>query len=222
MKPTANIPNTANESFKRSCCDWYWYSIAGAVMLHLVLFTFSPIMSSAEINFMPAELIAVEIPDVVTIPAPPPEVARPAIPVLGTPDLDVHVTIAPTTFDANPIENLLLPPTTSGDADRARAPVFTLMTVEPELKNRRQVKRELERNYPWRLRHAGVGGRPTVWFLIDENGRVIKTRLNRSGGHPALDEAAMAVADMMEFSPALNRDQSVRVWVEIPIVFEAR
>jgi hypothetical protein len=30
------------------------------------------------------------------------------------------------------------------------------------------------------------------------------------------------VAQVMQFSPALNRDKRVQVWVEIPIVFTAR
>jgi periplasmic protein TonB len=78
------------------------------------------------------------------------------------------------------------------------------------------------RNYPPLLRDAGIGGTPVVWFFIDENGRVVRTQLSRSSGYPALDEAAINVAQVMQFSPALNRDRRVQVWVEIPIVFTAR
>ena len=39
---------------------------------------------------------------------------------------------------------------------------------------------------------------------------------------PALDEAALNVAQSMKFSPAMNRDRRVNVWVEIPIVFTAK
>jgi periplasmic protein TonB len=80
----------------------------------------------------------------------------------------------------------------------------------------------LVRNYPPLLRDAGIGGTPVVWFLIDEDGRVLRTQLSRPSGYAALDEAALAVARMMRFSPALNRDRRVQVWVEIPIVFTAR
>ena len=47
-------------------------------------------------------------------------------------------------------------------------------------------------------------------------------KLFRSSGHDALDEAAAKVAEIMQFSPALNRDQKVQVWVQIPITFSSR
>ncbi|MEX0908073.1 MAG: energy transducer TonB, partial [Gemmatimonadota bacterium] len=143
--------------------------------------------------------------------------------VVSATNIDDDITIAPTTFDANPVSNLPPPPTsTTGDADLSRAPTFTPMTVRPELKNRDEVQRALVRNYPPLLRDAGIGGSPKLWFFIDESGRVIKTELKESSGYPDLDAAANAVAEVMEFSPALNRDKKVPVWVEIPIVFSAR
>jgi protein TonB len=84
------------------------------------------------------------------------------------------------------------------------------------------VQRALVRNYPPLLRDAGIGGSPTVHFFIDENGRVLRRLLSQESGYPALDEAAMAVAEVMRFSPALNRDKKVQVWVEIPIIFSAK
>jgi TonB family protein len=101
-------------------------------------------------------------------------------------------------------------------------PVFTPMTERPELLNRPETQQALVRNYPPLLRDAGVGGSPTVHFLIDETGEVRRLLLSRSSGYPALDEAAMAVAKVMRFSPAKNRDRDVAVWVEIPIIFSAK
>jgi TonB family protein len=101
-------------------------------------------------------------------------------------------------------------------------PVFTPMTVRPELANRPEVQRALVRNYPPLLRDAGIGGSPTVHFFIDETGEVRRLLLSRSSGYPALDEAALAVAKVMRFSPARNRDRDVAVWVEIPIIFSAK
>jgi hypothetical protein len=37
-----------------------------------------------------------------------------------------------------------------------------------------------------------------------------------------LDDAAAKVAELMQFSPALNRDQKVKVWVDMPIVFRTQ
>jgi len=102
------------------------------------------------------------------------------------------------------------------------APTFTPFTVAPTLKNTADVARALQRYYPPLLRDAGIGGSVKIWFLIDESGRVIKTSLKQGSGHQALDDAALKVADIMEFTPALNRDQKVKVWVDMPIVFKTQ
>ncbi|MGH7447379.1 MAG: energy transducer TonB [Longimicrobiales bacterium] len=221
MELTAH--DTANDRFKRGFGDWFWYSVAGAALFHLVLFAFFPDLSAADVSHSADSMEAIDIPDDIKIPPPPEQIARPATPVISAADISEDITIAPTTFDANPIENLPPPPSSSsGDADLSAAPVFTPMTVRPELQNRADIQRALVRNYPPLLRDAGIGGSPTVHFFIDENGRVLRTLLSQTSGYPALDEAAIAVAQQMKFSPALNRDKKVQVWVEIPIVFTAK
>jgi periplasmic protein TonB len=223
MEDHLSTQDTANDKFKRGFGDWFWYSIAVAAMFHLVMFAFWPEMTAADYQGSSEELTAIDLPPEIEIPPPPEQIARPATPVISDMDIDDEITIAPTTFDANPIDNLPPPPTSSaGDADISRAPTFTPMTVRPELQNQAEVQRALVRNYPPLLRDAGIGGTPVMWFFIDENGRVLRTQLSRSSGYPALDEAAEAVAGVMRFSPALNRDRRVQVWVEIPIVFTAR
>jgi periplasmic protein TonB len=215
--------DTANDRFKRGFGDWFWYSIAMAAVFHLVLFAFWPEMTSADYAGRSEELTAIDLPPEIEIPPPPEQIARPATPVVSAAHIDDDITIAPTTFESNPIENLPPPPTASaGDEDISRAPTFTPMTVRPELQNHAEVQRALVRNYPPLLRDAGIGGTPIVWFFIDENGRVLRTQLSKGSGYEALDNAALAVAEMMRFSPALNRDKRVQVWVEIPVVFTAR
>jgi TonB family protein len=93
------------------------------------------------------------------------------------------------------------------------------MTQRPELQNMVAVRDALIASYPPLLRDAGIGGTVLVWFFIDDEGVVRRTSLSRTSGYAALDEAALAVASIMRFSPARNRDQRVPVWVEIPIVF---
>src|SRR5262245_26952084 len=102
------------------------------------------------------------------------------------------------------------------------APTFTPYTVKPELQNTAEVSRALQRYYPPLLRDAGIGGTVNLWFFIDETGKVVKTQLKKGSGHAALDEAADKVAQLMVFSPALNRDQKVKVWVDMPIVFKSQ
>jgi periplasmic protein TonB len=223
MEQLTTTQDTANDQFKRGFGDWFWYSIAVAAMVHLVMFAFWPEMTAADVSGRSEELTAIDLPPEIEIPPPPEQIARPATPVVSSAQIDDDITIAPTTFDANPIENLPPPPTASvGAEDISRAPTFTPMTVRPELQNTRDVQRALERTYPPLLRDAGIGGTPVVWFFIDESGRVVRTQLSKSSGYDALDAAAMQVASVMQFSPALNRDKRVQVWVEIPIVFTAR
>ncbi len=100
------------------------------------------------------------------------------------------------------------------------APTFTPYTVAPELKNREEIRRALVRFYPQMLKDAGIGGTSLVWLLIDEKGFVMKTQVKKTSGYPQLDEAALKVGDMMQFSPGLNRDQAVKVWVALPIIFK--
>lgn len=101
-------------------------------------------------------------------------------------------------------------------------PSFTPFTVAPQLKNRDDVGRALEREYPPLLRDAGVGGKVEVWVRISDQGKVEDVRINQSSGHPALDEAAIKVGQVMQFTPAMNRDKQVPVWVSIPITFQVR
>lgn len=101
-------------------------------------------------------------------------------------------------------------------------PVFTPYTVAPDLKNRDEVGRALEREYPPLLRDAGIGGTVIIYLFIDEEGVVQNTKVNTSSGHTSLDDAALRVGNVMRFSPAMNRDKKVPVWVSLPITFQVR
>jgi TonB family protein len=111
-----------------------------------------------------------------------------------------------------PVDESLVPET----------PTFTPMTVRPEITNVAEVVRAMEFAYPKLLRDGGIGGRVVVWFFIDREGRVRTNSIAQSSGHAALDQAALKVASVYRFTPALNRDQKVAVWVQFPITFEVR
>ena len=214
---------TANDRFKSGFGNWFWGSIVAAVLVHFMMFAFWPTMTAADSSFATEELTAIELPPEVEIPPPPEQIARPATPVVSDAVIDEEITIASTSFEDNPISSLPPPPTgTAPSEDISAAPTFTPFTVKPELRNRSAVASALTRNYPPLLRDAGIGGRATVWFFIDENGQVEKTQLNESSGYDALDQAALQVASIMQFSAALNRDKKVPVWVSIPIVFSSK
>ncbi|MEK9506932.1 M56 family metallopeptidase [Gemmatimonadota bacterium Y43] len=114
------------------------------------------------------------------------------------------------------------PPPPPQQADIAAGPTFTPYTVAPDLVNRQAIGAALEAAYPPLLRDAGIGGTTRVWFLIDDTGTVQETRVESSSGHERIDAAALEVASQMEFTPALNRDRPVAVWVAFPITFQVR
>ncbi|HEX7120139.1 MAG TPA: energy transducer TonB [Longimicrobiales bacterium] len=219
---TELVLETANDRFKRQFNSWFWGSVIAATVIHFGVFAFFPSFEAEDVSFSAEEIETIDLPPEIEIPPPPEAIARPATPVVSAAPIDDDITIAPTTFEDNPIENLPPPPTpTSGD-DLSSFKAFTPDMVRPSLKNDAEVARALERHYPPLLRDAGIGGTVLVMFWIDEEGKVVKHQIGKSSGYPNMDEAATQVADIMQFSPALNRDKPVRVVVQIPITFRVQ
>jgi len=195
-------------------------SAIGAVLIHLALFVLWPTMGVAPSSSVTAELEAIEIPPDVEIPSPPQEIARPAVPVLATVDIDDDITIAPTTFEFGPVREPMPPP--AAPAALESGPTLTPFTVAPEILNVDEVRMLLALECPTMLRDAGIGGEIVMWFFLDETGKVIEFRTARGSGHESLDAAALRVAGTIRFSAALNRDVYVPVWIQFPIVFSVR
>ena len=112
--------------------------------------------------------------------------------------------------------------TEAAEPDLGSEPGFMPFTVAPDYVNGAEVSRAMEREYPPLLRDAGMGGTVVVWFFIDETGEVQKAEVETSSGHGALDDAALRVAHVFRFTPALNRGQAVPVWISLPITFTTR
>ncbi len=216
------VPNeTANDRFKKSFNTWFWGSVLAATVVHFAMFMFWPTLTAEDVSFDSEELVAIELPPEIEIPPPPQAISRPATPVIAAADISEDITIAPTTFEDNPVEELPPPPDEEA-VDISAAPTFTPYTVRPDLTNEREVQRALEREYPPILRDAGIGGTVNVHFFIDEEGMVQRTLVAQTSGHASLDEAALRVANVFRFTPALNLDKIVPVWIAIPITFQTR
>jgi protein TonB len=212
---------TANDRLKQSFSTWFWGSMIAATVIHFSVFAFWPELTAEDISYTTEELEAIELPPEIEIPPPPKAIARPATPVIASADIDEDITIAPTTFEENPVEDLP-PPPEEKQTDLSAAPTFTPFTVAPSILNRDDVIRAMEREYPPLLRDAGIGGTVRVYFFIDESGQVQDRRIDQSSGHQALDDAALKISAIYRFSPALNRDKKVPVWVSFPITFQVR
>ncbi|HEX9887573.1 MAG TPA: energy transducer TonB [Longimicrobiales bacterium] len=220
--PESATLESANDRFKRSFSSWFWGSMTVATVVHFGVFAFWPDMTAADISFVGDEIEAIVLPPEIEIPPPPEAIARPATPVIAEANIDEDITIAPTTFEDNPVEDLPPPPEETTNTDISAAPTFTPFTTPPRVLNTPEVQRTLEREYPPLLRDASIGGTVHVHFFIDEEGIVRDRRLDVSSGHAQLDEAAMNVASIMRFSAAMNRDKVVPVWISLPIIFQVR
>jgi protein TonB len=213
---------SANDHFKKSFGTWFWGSMIVATVAHFSLFALWPEMTTADVAVDSEQLEVLELPPEIVIPPPPEAIARPATPVVTTANIDEDITIPRTTFEDNPVDDLPPPPEEVTTTDISAAPTFTPYTVRPSYKNRAEVERAMMREYPPLLRDAGIGGTVQVHFFIDEEGKVVNTLVHTSSGYQALDQAALKVANIIEFTPALNRDKRVAVWISLPITFTAK
>ena len=213
------IFETANDRFKRSFNSFFWGSMVLATAIHFGIMAYFPNLEASDVSFVMDEIEAIELPPEIEIPPPPDAIARPANPVVTSAAIDTNVTIAPTTFEQNPIEDLPPPPTDAVEIEVSAQPTFTPYEVAPEITNRNQVAQALIREYPPVLRDAGVGGTVLMHFFIDNTGSLENVLVAESSGFEQLDQAAMRVAEAFEFSPALNRDEVVAVWIQVPITF---
>jgi protein TonB len=210
---------TANDRFKNQFGQWFWGSMIAATFLHFALFALFPELTAADVSFTSDEIEAIDLPPEIEIPPPPERIARPATPVVSDQPIDEDITIAPTTFEDNPVSELG-PPPEENQGNLSDRPVLTPYTRPPQMTNVREVTQALEREYPRSLRDAGIGGDVNVWFFIDTLGVVQNRQVNTGSGYEQLDEAALDVASVARFTPAQNMDKKVPVWISLPITFQ--
>lgn len=218
MKPR-NPQEPAHRRFQRSQRSVLAVGFMVSVVLHLVLFLALPQFRAQSLQASGGGITAVELPPEVRIPPPPERVARPATPTVAEAEVSEDVTIAPTTFEANPVEQLP-PPPKAGASKASDRPVFIPHDVAPRLKNAAEFRRLLQRFYPSALREAGIGGTVTVWVFVSTSGEVERSVVEQSSGYDALDAAALKVARRMVFEPALNRSEPIAVWAAQRIRFQ--
>ena len=73
--------------------------------------------------------------------------------------------------------------------------------------------------YPSSAKNAKVQGEVIVWALINENGRVVETNVEKSLGY-GCDEAAMKAVSTTLFRPGKVGKDYVKVLLKIPITFK--
>jgi protein TonB len=192
-------------------------------------------MSAASTSQPEEQVTVVELPAQVELPPPPPPMKAPKAPPIATPKGFQTLVLPDIVKPEIPPPSVSYAGLTAADftgegveggrgktdsTDVSTTPSFTPYTVAPSLKNRDEVERELQEQYPPLLRDAGIGGSVVVWLFIDDHGDVQHVLVKRSSGSTQLDGAAERVGTFMRFSPAFNRDRTTAVWVSIPITFQ--
>lgn len=213
----ALFDDSANERLKAAFDSLLWTSILAAVVIHFATFAFWPEMTATDISTVIDDPTYIT-PPIVDMPPPPQPLVHPALPLATAVDIAEDVTIPATTWDHYPGDEL--PPPPSGPSSQlVKDSGFFPFTLAPRVLNTDEVVRAMTREYPTTLRDAAIGGTVNVIFSIDEDGSVMNTVIGQTSGYDALDRAALAVADVIRFSPAMNGDVQVAVQVAFPIVF---
>lgn len=217
----------AHDRFKRRSRNWTWIGISVATLIHFLLLAFVALPQRAEMPEMQqpaaAPMRAIRLLPRIEVPPPPERIAPIAPPVLQPmPPIEdfrvERVALQDELIESFPIP---APPTTIVSDDEAGFEHFVPSMVKPELVNRDEVRRKLEREYPRYLQNAGIGGALMILFWIDEAGEVHKYEIKRSSGRKALDEAAERVVPIMRFRPAYKLGRPVKIIVALPVRFES-
>ena len=214
MEPRSVIHRkAANDRFKQQFGRWMWAGVMVAAVFHFALFQYFPKLTAKDIS---TDIRWTEpvLPPEIDIPAPPQSIKRPQIPVVARvdPGKEVIVPRIEPRHDPIPLPALEDPSVRSGGG-------FAVYTLAPRIKDRPRAMQIVERHYPRLLKDAGIGGRVLVEAHIDTAGRVVEVNVLAGSGVAALDAAALAAVRLFEYTPALNRDMKVAVWIMQSIEF---
>ncbi len=149
----------------------------------------------------------------VETPPPPP---RPPVPVEVPNDeiLEDDVVDLDLEFDLDGPMDLPPPPPPQEDEEED---FFVVVENMPELQGGlAELQRKVK--YPEMARRAGIEGRVTVQFIVNESGQVENPRVIRGIGG-GCDEAALEAVKQAKFTPGMQRGRPVRVQYSLPIVF---
>ena len=157
-----------------------------------------------------------DLPETRQIERPPPP-PRPAVPIeTESDDVPDDVTIESTDldFDEAPIDLPPPPPpsASSGTSDEDEE-ILEFFSVEEEPRTLQTAQPK----YPEVARKAGLEGTVFVRFVVGKDGRV--ERVNILRGPEIFRDAAIDAVSQFRFSPAIQNDKPVRVWMQMPIRF---
>lgn len=185
--------------------------IIGLVRINLYSAPPAPIMIEEQEEVVMEEVIQTKQ---IETPPPPP---RPPVPVEVPNDEIIEDDVVDLDLEFDLDGPMDLPPPPPPPADEEEEEFFVVVENMPVLEGglgdlQRKVK------YPEMARRAGIEGRVTVQFIVNEQGRVENPRVIRGIGG-GCDEAALEAVKDAKFTPGMQRGRPVRVQYSLPIVF---
>ena len=73
--------------------------------------------------------------------------------------------------------------------------------------------------YPWAPRRLGIQGTTLLRVHVLADGRIGDVQVERSAGHPDLDQAAQEAVRRWRFEPARRGEEPIAMWVLLPFEF---
>ena len=214
-RPDADLRRNYNKSL--------WISVGGSTLLNGLLIFFYPTHGPDALT-QPEKPILIQLEQIPETrqerrPPPPP---RPVVPIAtDDPDLPDDITIESTDLDLN-LDDLLPPPPLEEFEEEieleAEEEVVDIWKVEEEPRPIGGIEKQPKPKYPEIAQKAGIEGRVFVKVLVGKDGKVEQAGV--ISGPEVFHEVARAAAMQWTFSPAIQNDKPVRVWVSLPFVFK--
>ena len=185
--------------------------VIGLVRINIYSAPPAPIMVE-----MQEEIIMEEVIQTKQIETPPPP-PRPPVPVEVPNDEIIEDEILDLDTELDLGDMFELPPPPPPRDDEPEDDFFVVVEQMPQLRGGLgALQRKV--SYPEMARRAGIEGRVTVQFIVNEQGRVENPRVIRGIGG-GCDEEALKAVQSARFTPGMQRGRPVRVQYSLPIVF---
>ena len=211
---------------KRSYRRLLGISAGVSVLLHTALFAFFPTFELKPYAKPQAPVIIQleQIPET-RQDRRPPAPSRPVVPVVSdNPDVPDDATIETTELDLNVAD--LPPPPPLPQVEAAEEKMIELAAEEEEVvelwkvEKPPEVKKKVAPDYPEIARKAGIEDKVFALVLVGRDGKVEK--VGQITGPEVFHESVRSAAMQWEFSPAIQNDRPVRVWVSLPFTFQLK
>ena len=185
--------------------------VIGLVRINIYSAPPEPIMVEMQEEIVMEEVIQTKQ---IETPPPPP---RPPVPVEVPNDEIIEDEILDLDTELDLGDMFELPPPPPPRDDEPEDDFFVVVEQMPQLRGGlAALQRKV--SYPEIARRAGIQGRVTIQFIVNERGEVENPRVIRGIGG-GCDEEALKAVQSARFTPGMQRGRPVRVQYSLPIVF---